>query len=91
MFGPLNIPILQVGYRGLVEVNSHFHMHIASSENYQNTVGAQTWDILQIIASEVRPKELRIALFSATPQGGGVALIRHAFVRLGRLLDLDIK
>ncbi|KAI2791897.1 Trehalose phosphorylase [Penicillium oxalicum] len=91
VFGPLNIPILQVGYRGLVEVNSHFHMHIASSENYQNTVGAQTWDILQIIASEVRPKELRIALFSATPQGGGVALIRHAFVRLGRLLDLDIK
>lgn len=66
-------------------------MHIASLENYRETVGSQTWAMLQIFATEVRSKKWRIALFSATPQGGGVALIRHAFVRLGRLLDLDIK
>ncbi|KAJ5982247.1 hypothetical protein N7451_012347 [Penicillium sp. IBT 35674x] len=91
LFGPQNVPLLQVGYRGLVEVDSDFHMHIASLEDYRDTVSSQTWDMLQLLASRIRSKKIAIALFSATPQGGGVALMRHAFVRLGRLLDLEVK
>ena len=33
----------------------------------------------------------KIAFFSSTPQGGGVALMRHALVRLANLLDVDLK
>jgi hypothetical protein len=31
-----------------------------------------------------------IAFFSATPQGGGVALMRHALIRLWRMVGLDV-
>lgn len=32
----------------------------------------------------------KIAFFSSTPQGGGVALMRHALVRLADLLGVDM-
>lgn len=32
-----------------------------------------------------------MSFFNATAQGGGVALMRHALIRLFRLLNIDIK
>lgn len=32
----------------------------------------------------------RVAFFSSTPQGGGVALMRHALVRFSRLLGVNL-
>lgn len=91
LFGPNNIPILQVGYRGRVEVDSGFHMRIAGLEDYRPTQTPNTWAVLNRLASEFKGEGLRIALFSATPQGGGVALMRHALVRLSRLFGLNIE
>jgi glycosyltransferase involved in cell wall biosynthesis len=91
LFGPNNIPLLQVGFRGLVEVDSGFMMRLATLDDYRGTVSERTWTALERLAVQVREKKIRIALFSATPQGGGVALIRHAFLRLSKLLHLDVQ
>ena len=38
----------------------------------------------------LRTNGTKVAFFSSTPQGGGVALMRHALVRLAKLLDVDL-
>jgi alpha,alpha-trehalose phosphorylase (configuration-retaining) len=42
-------------------------------------------------ANELKQRKVKIAFFSSTPQGGGVALMRHALVRFFRLLGVDGK
>ncbi|KAJ5684151.1 uncharacterized protein N7477_000496 [Penicillium maclennaniae] len=91
LFGPENIPLLQVGYMGLVEVDTDFHVRLANREDFQKTVSHQTWAAVQHFASDLKKRKVSIAFFSATPQGGGVALMRHALLRLAHSLDVDIK
>lgn len=43
------------------------------------------------LAALLKANNTKVAFFSATPQGGGVALMRHALIRLWRLVGLDIK
>jgi hypothetical protein len=38
----------------------------------------------------LKKSKTKIAFFSSTPQGGGVALMRHALVRLTKLLGVDL-
>lgn len=38
----------------------------------------------------LKAKGIKIAFFSSTPQGGGVALMRHALVRLSKLLGVNL-
>lgn len=76
---------------GLVEVDTDFHVKLANLEDFQNTVSPNTWAAVNHYASDLKKRKKKIAFFSATPQGGGVALMRHALVRLAHSLDLDIK
>jgi hypothetical protein len=83
--------MVHVGFRGLVDVDSGFHIHIANKASFRQTVRDKTWAAVQHYASDLRHRRVKIAFFSATPQGGGVALMRHALVRLAHQLDLDLK
>lgn len=47
--------------------------------------------MLMFYVNKLRAAGTKMAFFSATPQGGGVALMRHALVRLSRLLSVDVK
>jgi hypothetical protein len=40
---------------------------------------------------DLKGRKVTMAFFNSTPQGGGVALMRHALVRFFRLLDIDCK
>ena len=91
LFGPEQLPLLQVGYQGMVEVDSSFMVHLASLDEYAKTVGSKTWASILHYAADVRQRKVKVAFFSATPQGGGVALMRHALVRLGHTLGVDFK
>ncbi|KAJ5668750.1 hypothetical protein N7462_009820 [Penicillium macrosclerotiorum] len=91
LFGPENIPLLQVGFMGLVEVDTDFHVRLTNLDDFEKTVSASTWSALQHYASYLKDRRLRVAFFSATPQGGGVALMRHALVRFSHSLGTDIK
>jgi hypothetical protein len=41
-------------------------------------------------AKKLRAGKIKVAFFSSTPQGGGVALMRHALVRFARLMGVDL-
>jgi hypothetical protein len=76
---------------GLVEVDTDFHVQLANLEEFQKTVSSNTWAAVNHYATDLKKRGKKIAFFSATPQGGGVALMRHALVRLAHSLDLDVK
>lgn len=41
-------------------------------------------------AADLKNMGTKIAFFSATPQGGGVALMRHALVRFARTIGVEL-
>ncbi|KAJ4044709.1 hypothetical protein NW761_008377 [Fusarium oxysporum] len=89
-FGPSQAPLLQVGFRGLVQTDVGFRAHLTTIQNYKDTCGASTWETMMTYAEKLRRDNTRIAFFSSTPQGGGVALMRHALVRFARRIEVDL-
>lgn len=55
------------------------------------TVGKRTWDATVKYAEALKKDNVSIAFFNTTPQGGGVALMRHALIRFLRHLGVDAK
>jgi len=89
-FGPSQSPLLQVGYRGLVEIDASFRAQMCTIEDYQTTCGNSTWEAMMKFANNLKKKGTKIAFFSSTPQGGGVALMRHALVRFARVVGVNL-
>lgn len=89
-FGPSLVPLLQVGFRGVVQTDAAFRAHLTMIDNHKGTCGTPTWNAVTHYAETLRKKNVKIAFFSSTPQGGGVALMRHALVRFARLLGVDL-
>ncbi|KAF7363317.1 Trehalose phosphorylase [Mycena sanguinolenta] len=89
-FGPNNNPRLTIGPRNQVAVDAAGKIHLLDDlEEYKKTVGTGTWNAVNKLADELREKKIKIGFFSSTPQGGGVALMRHALIRFLTLLDVD--
>ncbi|KAF4762733.1 hypothetical protein HAV15_005624 [Penicillium sp. str.  len=91
LFGPENTPLLQVGFLGLVEVDTAYHVRLAGLSDFQKTVSDRTWAAVQRYGTELKERNVKVAFFSSTPQGGGVALMRHALLRFSHCLGTDIK
>ncbi|QLI72083.1 Trehalose phosphorylase [Metarhizium brunneum] len=90
-FNPSLTPALQIGWHSCVEVDAGGIIRLCSLQDYQTTCSRESWDVLMFYANKLRAAGTKMAFFSATPQGGGVALMRHALVRLSRLLSVDVK
>ncbi len=60
---------------------------LVTLDDYRNITDPDEFDLLIGLAS--RWKHKRISFINATPRGGGVAIMRHALIRLLRLLDVD--
>ncbi|KAF2263943.1 glycosyltransferase family 4 protein [Lojkania enalia] len=90
LFGPGHQPRLFVEYRGHVAVDVDGRAQITSLQDYPKTVGERTWQATLKYAESLKKNNVRIAFFNSTPQGGGVALMRHALIRFFRLLDLKV-
>ena len=90
-FGPNHNPALAIEFRNRVEPDAGGRIELVHDlKEYQDTVHTGTWNTVLKFADELKKKDLRVAFFSATPQGGGVALMRHALVRFFRLLEVDV-
>uniref|UniRef100_A0A0D2XSR2 Uncharacterized protein n=1 Tax=Fusarium oxysporum (strain Fo5176) TaxID=660025 RepID=A0A0D2XSR2_FUSOF len=89
-FGPSQAPLLQVGFRGFVQTDVGFRAYLTTLQNYKDTCGTSTWETMMTYAVKLRRNKTRIAFFSSTPQGGGVALMRHALVRFARRIGVDL-
>lgn len=89
-FGPGNNPRLSIGPRNQVAVDAAGKIHLIDDlDAYRNSVSEGTWNAVVQLADELREKKVKIGFFSSTPQGGGVALMRHALIRFLDLLDVD--
>lgn len=91
LFGPDITPLLQVGFLGLVEVDTAYHVRIADLSDFRTTVSDRTWAAVQHYATDLKERKVKVAFFSSTPQGGGVALMRHALLRFSHVLGTDLK
>jgi glycosyltransferase involved in cell wall biosynthesis len=60
---------------------------LVSLDDYRQTVSSDDFARLLSLASSFKGKKL--VFINATPRGGGVALMRHALIRLFRLLGVD--
>jgi len=98
-FGPSLTPLLQVGFHGLVMTDAGFRARLNRLSDHQATNGETTWRAVNVFADRLKghggndnnkEKKTKIAFFSATPQGGGVALMRHSLVRFSRLMDVEL-
>jgi hypothetical protein len=90
-FGPSLAPLLQVAWRGIVEVDASFQAPLISLEDYKTTCSFASWETVMHYAKTLRKHKTKIAFFSSTPQGGGVALMRHALVRFSRVMGVDLR
>lgn len=90
-FGPTQQPRVQVEHRNQVEVDCGGHAQITRLEQYPQTVGHQTWEATMKYANSLKKNRVKIAFFNSTPQGGGVALMRHALIRFLLLVGVDAR
>lgn len=90
-FGPSQQPRVVVGYRNEVGVDCEGRVRITTLENYPATVSYSTWDATMTFANSLKANGVKIAFFNSTPQGGGVALMRHALIRFLRLIAVDAR
>ncbi|OGH10260.1 MAG: hypothetical protein A2152_02605 [Candidatus Levybacteria bacterium RBG_16_35_6] len=67
--------------------NEILPIEMASLKRYQEYSSKKDLLILQELAKEFKGK--RIIFINSTPQGGGVALMRQALIRLYKLIDVD--
>lgn len=89
-FGPQVMPMLSVGFRNVVDVTTGGKIQLVQSlKTYEKTVSPQTWKCVMHFAERLRKQHVKIAFFSATPQGGGVSLMRHALIRFLKLLGVE--
>lgn len=72
----------------IYDYNRVIPSYLVNQSAYQQTVAPVQWQQLVHQAESFAGKKIRF--FSATPQGGGVALMRHALKRLYRLVDVDM-
>ncbi|KAG0746771.1 hypothetical protein G6F57_001437 [Rhizopus arrhizus] len=86
---PGNLPRISVGFRHEVEVDFNYQIKMVSLTEYQNTVCKETWRVLKEMVTEFKRKKLRVSFFSSTPQGGGVALMRHGLLRFLNLTGVE--
>jgi hypothetical protein len=84
------VPLLQVGWRGVVEIDAGFRAHLGTIEDYKNTCSQASWETMMFYAKKLQANKTKVAFFSSTPQGGGFALMRHALVRFSRLIGVDL-
>ncbi len=72
-------------------MDSGFEILLTTADDYRKTCGATTWDALMHFVTSLKAQDKKIAFFSSTPQGGGVALMRHALVRLAETLGVSLE
>jgi hypothetical protein len=89
-FGPSLALLVQVGFRGRVDVDAGLQARLMTADDYKTTCSASTWDVMMKYATSLKEHKTKIAFFSSTPQGGGVAIMRHALVRFAKAIGVDL-
>lgn len=73
-----------------MEIDASFRSHMCTIKDYKTTCGDRTWECMIKFAKSLKKRGTKVAFFSSTPQGGGVALMRHALVRFARVIGVNL-
>ncbi|RKP24714.1 hypothetical protein SYNPS1DRAFT_29529 [Syncephalis pseudoplumigaleata] len=87
---PGSIFRIPVTHRHEVEVDNGDEIFLCSLLDYQRVANPQVFEAVLDMAKIIRGKHMRVSFFNSTPQGGGVALMRHALLRMAKLLGIDM-
>jgi hypothetical protein len=87
-FGREDQPRVCVGWENEVLVDCEGRAQISSKKDFQDSVSHQTWQATMKYVESLKHNDIKIAFFNSTPQGGGVALMRHALIRFLRTVDV---
>ncbi|WVQ94959.1 hypothetical protein IAU59_002049 [Kwoniella sp. CBS 9459] len=74
-----------------VLVDCNGQVKLCSLLQYEQSTSPALWKRFTALASHLNENNVSISFFSATPQGGGVALMRHALLRLWKMVGLKVK
>ncbi|TPX40163.1 hypothetical protein SeLEV6574_g06757 [Synchytrium endobioticum] len=89
-FGHELLPKINIGKFNEVEVDADGWIHMNDLIDFRSQLSCDgKWQYLLNMAQKTRNRNLKLAFISSTAQGGGVALMRHAIIRLFRLLHID--
>ncbi|KAH0837391.1 hypothetical protein AYO21_10347 [Fonsecaea monophora] len=91
LYAPTKQPRLSISFQNQVEVDLGGTIQLTTIDDYKASVREPTWRAVQKHIKDVVDRKLRVVFFSATPQGGGVALMRHALLRFLRLYNVNVE
>ncbi|OAP64254.1 hypothetical protein AYL99_00226 [Fonsecaea erecta] len=91
LYAPTKQPRLSISFVNQVEVDLGGTIQLTTIDDYKASVREPTWRAVQKHIQDVVDRKLRVVFFSATPQGGGVALMRHALLRFLRLYNVNVE
>jgi hypothetical protein len=72
-----------------VEVDAGGLIHIACLDYYRQSTSPKLWRRFMALTRHVRGNDITLCRLSATPQGGGVALLQNALVRLWKQVQVS--
>lgn len=79
---------MMVKHGNKVGVDVNGRARLTNLADYEKSVHPNTWKATMHFADSLKDRKMKIAFFNSTPQGGGVALMRHALIRFLRLVGV---
>ena len=73
----------------MVEVDAGGLIQIASLSQYEESTSPKVWKRFMALVRHIKSNDIKFVRVSATPQGGGVALLQNALVRLWKLVGME--
>jgi hypothetical protein len=70
-------------------VDTNYKVHLYDLHQQAALTSPGLWDTFTALACPIRKHKIRVSFFSATPRGGGVALMRHSLMRIWRKSTLQ--
>lgn len=89
LFAPDGQLRLDIGLHNNVRPDLEGRAAFATLQQYMADASKETKHVSEIYATIVKERKKSIAFFSATPRGGGVALMRHSLLRYFCLLEVS--
>ncbi|GAA6023380.1 hypothetical protein JCM10207_002526 [Rhodosporidiobolus poonsookiae] len=74
-----------------VLVDANFRVQLYDLPLLKSITSPALWDAFAGLGSALAQQKTTVAFFSATPRGGGVALMRHSLMRIWHATGLDAK
>ncbi|BGP40935.1 hypothetical protein JCM10449v2_004900 [Rhodotorula kratochvilovae] len=74
-----------------VLVDADFRVRLYSLPLLKSITSPALWNAFSDLGSALAQQKTSVAFFSATPRGGGVALMRHSLMRVWHATGLDVR